>query len=238
MKNLGKVFVAILVLAVVGGSVYYFYNRQKSKSENSTSGEDKIIYPEAQTPKPNEEIIKNWQSYSDPSGIFSLKYPDSLQLNASSKSQAGKYLNIAVGKISDLGAGAGIAERTKEALENGKLGPEIQSAIKNSEKITNLDNGKVTSEQYLVATTDNCQVSIFRELIFFWGESQVKITDLLLEPGNLLPDEFLKFDTACNKKIWGDTTALYKKISENQLSGEIQNWYNDFDEIIKSIKIE
>jgi len=211
MKKTGRIFVAILTLAVVGGVVYYFYNHQKLKPGNSALDEDKIIYPETQTPKPDEEIIKNWQSYSDSSKIFSLKYPDTLQLNALSKSQAGKYLNVAVEKISDLGTGAGIAEQTKEALENGKLGPEVAGAIKNSQRITDLDNGRVTSEQYLVAATDNCQVSIFRELIFFWGESQVKITDLLVEPENLLSDEFLNFDSACNKKIWADTAAFYKK---------------------------
>ena len=236
MNKFWKIFIICFFLFAISAIlVYYFYFYKKPAAQNISKTEELAAkYPEAVTPKPDENKVRNWKIYSDPSGIFSLKYPDEITVNGA-KDGSVQFLTE-IKKLAELGTAGKNAESNKEQLDRGKTGILPTGGVAASNKVVSLDNGKVFSMSYLLTNSgDKCQPKLVRELVFYYGESQVKISYDIL---NIESSEYLTTNKNCPTKVWADESALYKLLSENKASSEIQNLYNDFDEIIKSITIK
>jgi hypothetical protein len=238
MSKFWKIFIAVFVLLVLAVGIYYFFNYKKTEIAPLTTSEDlSTKYPAAATPLPDENTVRNWKIYSDPSNIFSLKYPDNIIVNGSREGAI--QFQIEVKKISDLVADSKTAESNKELLDKGSVGNLPSDALDVSKKVISLDNGKVFSMGYLFMYSGNsCSIALKRELVFYYGENQIKISYDIVDLTKNLSEDYLATDKDCQTKIWKDETGFFKQISENNISGDLQTQYNDFDEIIKSIKIK
>jgi hypothetical protein len=86
-------------------------------------------------------------------------------------------------------------------------------------------------------------VELIRETTFYIGEYQIDIESGFGDPTTSVPAKYFKNYTEnyikgpYTIKIWGDTNGFYKAISHKKLKGRVQDWYNNYDLVLRSIRI-
>jgi len=184
----------------------------------------------------------SWKTFTNPEAKFTLKYPSNIVL--------GDNLSITSTKIDQLEDelplqyGKQIALIDRQALNQGKYGENIDFALEQSKKVIKIDN-KYAKSFMVLARYEVCDVVFERKLIFYNNNYQV-IISLVGDRGKIIssmPEYFTIDKVNCGEmKIWDfDNQAIdnfYQALIEHKGSEIVQNWYDTFDDIVKTIEIK
>ncbi len=136
-----------------------------------------------------------------------------------------------------------IAIESTEALENGTYGPSVDFAMKETEKVIDID-GKKGKEYITLARFEVCSVTFDRILIFYSNGYQIIVSvsapqDAMKEA---VPQYFTKNEENCGDTlIWNfDEEGMETFISDLQ-SGDVpdvvKEWYELFNTVVSSIEL-
>ena len=178
----------------------------------------------------------SWQTYTDTAAGFSLKYPDSVLLNADLDKATKPVLQINAEKLSaipedlPLAMGRTDALKQKAALEKGQ--------VENSIKISSL-NGV---PDLILGRFEVCSVILSRTLTFYPGDYRVIISligskEAVMES---MP-EFFTIDKAnCgDNRVWNlkKTPTFEQTLAQKKGRGAAQAWYDTYDAIVQTITL-
>lgn len=204
------------------------------------------------------DTTTNWKTYTDKLSGLSFKYPSTITINNFNLDPQflSPYLKVSVAEMDNL-EGDGLLPAwyldkenslaIKKSLESGKLNTDQTTSPTtvmggNNYKLVNLSKS-INGEVYDVSGRfDICDVTLERNLIFYIKNYQILITYGLGDGEaiqHLIPTKYLKNPPkeCIQYKVWADTENFYKDLSENKGENQItQDWYNNFDKIISSIK--
>lgn len=229
-KSLKSLLILTFLLVIVAG-YYYKTSSYNKKISNESPATETINSPDSQKTK---EKVANWQNYQDSSGIFSLKYPESSVVNSNT---GDTKITTKVETIADLVKTGFVAENEKEALESGKLGEIAASSFADSNKIVMLDGGKATAKEYIIfGDKSKCEVDMTLNIIFYYGDKRVKISYQIDNFAVRVPDEYLITSDKCENKLLTES-KFYNDLIDTKISGELQTFYDNFDEIVQTVKV-
>ncbi|PJE59970.1 MAG: hypothetical protein COU85_00770 [Candidatus Portnoybacteria bacterium CG10_big_fil_rev_8_21_14_0_10_44_7] len=251
-KNKGQVGILVALLVFIAilsvGGVYFwqkYENSQKtppgpkntgdlSEEEFNDSGRAKAILDETDL----------WPIYEDAAAGFSVKYPANVSL-AASDTTADLRLTVEATKIDNLDSpmySQAAALNNQAALALGQYGQDVDWPLNTSKKVASLDNGINAQEFMVLGRFEVCDVVFERRLLFFNHDSQIVIT--LRGPQAkivaAMPEFFRTDPQNCfEEKIWDfDRQAeFYQQLSAGQAPADAQEWFDAFDQIVKTIKI-
>lgn len=210
-------FISLIVFMVCGitGCGYLEKFKEDSKEEVTES----------------EELI----IHNDPEGMFSFQYPEKYSIEV--KNRKVEELNFPLGHTKET------AEKDIESLKHGNYGESIDFATEESQEVVDLEelNGK---SFMVLGRFDVCDVAFERKLIFYTSDRQVMVTlsgseEEIMES---MSEYFGKNEENCeDMTVWkfeDDVKGDFYNILQNgQGSEEAQGWYDAFNEIIKTIKL-
>lgn len=187
--------------------------------------------PITSVPKPVE-----WKTYTNTETGFSLKYPDTVLFESELKGATKPVLLVSVEKLSniaqDMPLRMGRTDALKEKADLEKGGGE--TVVKIGSLYGNLG---MTLSQFEV-----CSVILTRSLTFYPGDYRVIIS--LVGPKKAIMDsmpEFFTVDKAnCGTQtVWNRSNPknFEETLAKKQGAGMAQEWYNTFDEIVKTITL-
>ncbi|MBU1956503.1 hypothetical protein KKF09_02500 [Patescibacteria group bacterium] len=180
----------------------------------------------------------------DATAKLSIKYPH--DVNFSGAGEALFDLSVESNKIDFLEGTMGFNKETAlknvESLKIGEYGEEVDWPLTESKKIRKI-NGKNAQEFIVLSRFEVCDVVFERKLYFFQNNHQVTIT--LSGPKSEIlassPEYFETNEANCgNEKIWDfDKQAMFfKDLAGGAGSAIEQEWFDKFDEIIKTIVLD
>lgn len=259
-SNLFKYLFIICFIVLLASVIYSFFIIKNLNSKLETKQDITEVTP---TAIPTEEVDEvtptitpitkvdqtaNWKTYTDRNSIFTLKYPSTVvldyDLNKLNSGIPQLTLDISVRKIAEIeddsyGGGSEIIKKNKDILEKGQ--PFSIYGLKPSIKVVKLTN-KINAQMRMQLTVaEDCDLALIREMVFYTGDYEIIINyvyrDINVE--SKIPSKYLTIDKAkCgDNKMWKSQEEFYKDISNNQLENKtLQNWFNDFDKIVSTIK--
>ena len=191
----------------------------------------------------------NWEIHKEQKPGFNLKYPKEIKIGKPGEASNKLILSIGSRKIENLnpenseyGYDPELAKQDQAELKEGNFGLSFDNFVPETDKIVKLR--QTNAKSFMVLSQDNlCNVTFERVLIFYNNEYQIIIT--LTGPKNLIMnsvDYLFDLDTEnCGEEsIWKSEAKeeFISLINKDESLKEIQNWYNTYDEIIETIKIE
>ena len=240
-KQLIVFFITIALILI--GLLFFLIKRLGFFNKNFSSA-DRVAPVELITKDDSSSAIpadtSEWATYIDKEAGFSFKYPPNRVLVNSLESDLenidGFLLSVAAEKLADIPEdlpsfmGRRDALLEKELLDNGTAVGAV--------KIGSL-NGNVSSEY---SRFEVCSLFFARKLKFYPGEHRVMM--ILNAPENKIiaemPD-FFKIDEAnCGSRPMWDTdkrSNFDNLLKNNQGLGVAQEWYNTFNDIVKTIEL-
>ncbi len=230
--TLPMVILLILVVALFVGATVFLLTKKAKSPPLSTPLSPTSANPTA-TPMPSPV---EWKTYTNSQAGFSLKYPDSVLLNAETKGASQSVLLINVEKLSsipeDLPQRMG---RTDALKEKDRL---AKGEGENIVKLGSL-NGRAAMT---LAQFEICSVILTRSLTFFPGEYRVTI--LLVGVKNAIMTSMPYFFTVDNancgtERIWNQDkiTTFEPTLAQKKGQGAGQEWYDTFDAIVKTVTL-
>lgn len=239
----------------------YFFTWSSANDPNTLFGEVRTkynIYPQTifniiksiKLINISSDLTQDWKTYTDKTLGFSLKYPNYVELIDSKENSYDIHkpiIQFNVRKISEIYNEPEMVNnviKEKTDLENGLIGKNMTyiDSSNNSWNILKIDNsiyGRITSVFQL---HEVCSFMMKRYLVFYSNEYRIDVFYDYYGSQPLVPEEYMtvrKDICYTDSKIWkdGGAKSFYDAISTNTLKNEtLQNWFNDFDKIIKTIK--
>ena len=253
MKSWTKVLLWIIVVGLVGGGTYYAVNKKATTDKNNlqaqiddlntklTAAQKSLSATQTTSTIAAASATVNWQTYTDPTLNFTFKYPADFLFNDTVKGgTSGKSdLHVSVSKLSTytdepMGYDKAGATARQSALTNASfpVGNPLGQPVKASERVVKISNNAYTAaDQMILREIDASDVQLVRETYFYANGYEVNIKSSAGDPLGVIPAKYLTADNT-----WGDSDGFYAAISTNKLSGNLQNWYNNYDLMIQSIK--
>lgn len=239
MKNiliiLGIIFVLTIVVFLYKQQLFIenFIFSDKSNEEQEVNNDDQI--------KETEDEIDSWQLYINDEAGFSIKYPQNAVFQG--KLEDDLSFNVLVTNIDNLGyPGFGEEEALKnmEFLNNGEYGDEFDWPLESSKKVTKVEN-KNMQEFMVLGRFEVCDVVFERKLILYNNDYQIEITlrgdrDKIVES---MPQYFKTDSANCeDDKIWDfdKQNEFYQELFQGKGSVVAQEWFDFFDEMVKTIE--
>jgi len=239
MKNiliiLGIIFVLTIVVFLYKQQLFIenFIFSDKSNEEQEVNNDDQI--------KETEDEIDSWQLYINDEAGFSIKYPQNAVFQG--KLEDDLSFNVLVTNIDNLGyPGFGEEEALKnmEFLNNGEYGDEFDWPLESSKKVTKVEN-KNMQEFMVLGRFEICDVVFERKLILYNNDYQIEITlrgdrDKIVES---MPQYFKTDSANCeDDKIWDfdKQNEFYQELFQGKGSVVAQEWFDFFDEMVKTIE--
>lgn len=233
-------WIVIIFLLIFAGAYYFIYSNLENKVTQLTQ-ERKIANKVITTPIP----ATSYKNYTEQDNTFSLTYPSEIELNKYDQ-KSGVNLQIFVNPIKGLDAPMGYDEKTAHIdipqLQKGMFGERIDWPLESSKKVINLDRTYAKAFTVL-GRFDVCDVAFDRILVFYSNGKSIRITlsgDKNAIIGSM-PEYFMTDPSSCgDEKVWkrdGATQRFYQALAEGKGSGPAQSWFDSFDKIVASIKI-
>ena len=203
------------------------------------------IGPDFATPKAMEEV-PGGTVYEEPYSGISLIIPDGA-IHDSEEPLAKPAVYINAWKVESLDGPNIFSKETAiesiEALENGTYGPSVDFAVKESEKVIDID-GKNGKEYITLARFEVCDTAFDRILIFYNNGYQIILSvsapqDLMKD---VMPQYFTKNEENCGDMlIWDFDEKTMEAFVSDLSSGDVpdiaKEWYELFDTIVSSIEL-
>lgn len=182
-----------------------------------------------------------WELYNNTDPNFSFKYPMYVSIN-NSESDAKFKLIINSLKLETINASGTIANEDILILAKN-----IQNGVNDAFWGESLEDariiGKIQDSGYreeLFFDKDECNINFERKLVIFKDGYLLNLS--LIAPADQIvkenPDFFKVGPKECEEKMlwkYERQSEFYLMLKENRLSGVVQEWYNLFDLIKKSI---
>ena len=218
---------------------------------------DKWEIEDIQCPNNNQKIIdqidtSNWITYNDEIAGFNFKYPSDILWGDMSTNIVSSrlVLNVSTSLIDSfpLNAPSGYNKETiledKKALEKGKFSNiRIDWPSESSNEILKFNSGYGRSFAVFMRF-EICDVTFERKLFFYHNNYMITITlyGPIEEIIFSMPKFFKNIDGCGVNKIWNleanNENQFYKTLKNHNASVSAQNWYDIFDEIVKTVKIK
>ncbi len=228
------ILMTLLVLIVIALGVVIFFLFKQTKTTSST--------PTAQT-QPTETVAAvpaadtaDWLTYTDKVAGFSFKYPKSVLIDNGITNPDQLDLIISVEKLADIPDDLPMLMGKNEAIkEKGRLAKAEGDYIK---KIGTL-YGQI-SPSY--SAFEVCSVFFSQKLTFYPGEYRV-VLNLLGPDAKIMaamPDFFVVDAKNCGTDLMWDQnnkTDFETTLSMQKGKGIAQEWYNNFYNIVDTIKL-
>ncbi len=195
-------------------------------------------------PVPKDE--NSWLTYNNPGVGFSLEYPPSVTLLDGSQGRMNPeqtYIEVVLRSMGESEAPMELTaeeeQKTVEALHSGEFGLNHDFILEESKKVRPV--GFLFTQDYMVlARFEVCDITLERSLVFFFNNNEIKIT--LHGPIESLKESMPEFFTV-NEENCGSTSMwdlerhaeFYSLLTEGNGSTKIQNWFDQFDEIVETI---
>jgi hypothetical protein len=206
----------------------------------------KLLRNNDQEQSTREEVknIPRIKEYKNKEIGFSFSYPDNIVVGK--EAQKGDLVlkietnNIEKSNIPSLSRDDLLI--MSKNLEKGEFADISGWTLDNSKKIYKIGQ-KTVEEGVVFSKSDFCSVVFERNLAFFVDNYLVNIILIAsrddITPEN--PDFFRKDEKNCaNIKVWDFARQgeFYNNLLENELSGTAQEWFNVFEKIKESLKID
>lgn len=253
-NNNKTIIFSVVITAIVFSALTFFWQNfnQKNKNEEISQLSSKVTTLSSQlavlqaglTTKTDEEVVTNdvanvmgeTKTYTNTQLGFSFEYPKDLLLNSGGENNL--YLTVGATKLSNWPID--YYKSDKEALDSGKLG-HISWAVDGSMKLLKIDD--FYAEQGVVlAAVEACDVQFSHTLIFYKDNQQITIS--LHGPEGDITSAMAKYFTVdkqncADEKIWkeGAPEDFYNDLVNKTAPKVAQNWYDLFDQIVSTIKI-
>lgn len=220
---MGKIIAIILLALLILGGAFWGYQTLNKKPVITSS-----ITANTTT--------ATWKTYTDDAAGFSLKYPDTFLFNAETKGATKPVLLVSATKLSDIPEDLPMLMGRKDALAQKDLLSKGEG-----ENLVKLDslNGEVSDT---LAQFEVCSVIVSRTLKFYPGDYRVMVS--LVEPVKVViasMPEFFTVDKAnCgDNPMWDQAknNSFLPTLAKGQGKGVAQEWYDDFNTIVKSVII-
>jgi len=232
---LGIIFVLIIVVFLYKQQLFIenFIFSDKLNEEQEVNNNDQI--------EETEDEIDSWQLHIDDKAGFSVKYPQNAVFQGGLEDDLS--FNITVTHIDDLeypGFGKEEALNNIEELNKGEYGEEFDWPLKLSKKVIRVGNKNMQGFMVL-GRFEVCDVVFERRLIFYNNNYQIEITlrgdkDKIVESMS----QYFKIDNLnCqDDKIWDfdKQNEFYQNLSDGKGSVVAQEWFDSFDEMVKTIE--
>lgn len=227
-KNILIIAISIVITALIVGAGMYAWQSLNQETKISTSSTN-----------------ADWNIYVDEKAKFSIKYPVNIALDKSFATSLS--LSIRVEKVDSLinetmHYDKETALNDEKELAKGNYGRGADFSLPISRKVRNLEI--VNGQEFMVLSRfEVCDVTFERKLIFYRNDYRVLIT-LHGDRDNIVVDnpKYFKIDQVnCgNIKVWDyeKSEQFYIDLERNTLTGDAQNWFNLFDDIINTMVIE
>ncbi len=181
----------------------------------------------------------NWKTYTDAKVGFTFKYPE----GASNGDASGLNYHITVNDLNTmvdmpLGYDKANALKDKKALSNGDPSTSFGWSVKNSLKMLNIPNA-LAKELTVLGQIDVCDVQFSREAIIYKDNYQIILSwwyggKKIIENN---PSYFTEDIKNCgSEKMWKEGTTFYTDLVAGITDSVSQNWFIDFDEIVKTLQ--
>lgn len=246
MKITPKILMIILMLIAVGVVLFILsidnsdVTEQKNEEQNNISQEEQEFNQSGRAKAILDETDM-WKIYEDKAG-FSVKYPH--DVNFQENQGLGHYtLTVNSQKIENLEGTMGFnketAEKNIEFLRNGEYGITVGWPLEASKRMANL--GEENAQEFMVLSRfEVCDVVFRRELYFFHNNYQIsiKLDASKDEIVDAMPEYFtINRENCQDEKIWDfdKQEDFYKDIEEGSGSEIALNWFNLFNQIVKTI---
>ena len=245
-KVLLWVGIVLLLLSLVGIGGYYL-------GSNKIAGISRPAVSPIPTPTPISDPTEGWNTYIDPSGYFTLKYPDNAGVS-SSKPLTDKDFRLFIrteilGRIEDgpLGFSKENATKDAESLKNGEYGERVGASLEASEKVIDIDGTKAKIYMSTWNGGEACSVQAQRSMIVYHNYQRT-ILSLTVEPDSIktiieeAPKYFREDKTICQGyDSWNPdndgSLSFYQDLTEkNSASKMATEWYDTFDLILSTFK--
>lgn len=238
-KNYSKLIIGLLIAIVfiLIGLVFFLIKKSGLYIQNNAISEVQVAEQVSVSPVAPTDT-SSWATYTDKEAGFSFKYPpDRVLVNYSETDNVdGLFLSVAAEKLADIPEdlpsfmGRKDALLEKELLENGQAVGVV--------KIGSL-SGSVSSEY---SRFEVCSLFFARKLKFYPGEYRVML--ILTAPKEQViveMPEFFQIDEAnCGSQtMWklDQRENFDELLQKNQGQGIAQEWYNTFNDIVKTIEL-
>ncbi len=186
--------------------------------------------------------VSNIKTYVNEDLGFSFQYPENISININNNNVLS--LSVKSEKINSLNYPMNYNKETAKldriSLSQGNYGQGPDWPLDISKKVRNI-YGPINAQEFMVLSRfEICDVTFERRLIFYYDDHQVIIT-LYGNKNNIISENpsYFKFDqiNCSNQKIWDSSkqNQFYNDLNNNLLSGNAQNWFNLFDNIIETI---
>lgn len=191
------------------------------------------------SPKPSlaTSVTDDWKTYTNTDIGLSLKYPNTILFNEETKGATKTALLVDVEKLSSIPEdlpmlmGRNDAMKDKARLTKGE-----------GEDLVKIGSLYAQSEVVL-GRFEICSLLLVRKVTFYPGDYRVIITLVGAKEPILasMPEFFTVDEKNCGTQtMWNrDKMALFDTtLSKKQGKGAAQEWYDMFDEILKTVTLE
>lgn len=205
---------------------------------------------------PFDSDTQNWKVFSDKVTGLTFKYPNSITINEIPNKETELFapvLQLNINKITSLGSttpaiwydNPQVALNTKKLLENRQFDTKSDQGG-DTYKLVQLPKGINAQSYNTYGRNGICSMSPSRNLVFYINDYQVIFFYAIYgkEARNLIPEKYLTIPPQECKvsKVWIPVTGIKdfdKALTENRLENQVlQDWFNNFDKIVKSISIK
>lgn len=210
---------------------------QKSEEEFNKSGRAKAIINETDM----------WKVYSDEKIGFSIKYPGNVRLAAKDefiKDSESIVMKIETKNIGQMDLPWDLnkqeAQKNIEALAGGQYGVKYDEPVPASEKARTV--GFLFAQDFVVLSRfDICNVTLERRLLFYFNNKSIVVTIYgpISKVRKLASDYFALDKANCGTDLRWDFNkkdAFYKMLADQKGPAELQEWFDTFDQIAKTIE--
>jgi hypothetical protein len=236
----------IAIVLLVGAVVYFAVIRKIEPSNDQpaiTNNQSDIV---TATPVEPVDLTADWKTYTDSIVGFTFKYPNDTTENIT-KGTTGLTLGVTIKDLNTmtdmpLGYDKATALKDKAALAIGDPSTNIGMAVKNSFKILNID-GALAKESTILGILEVCDIRFNRQAIIYKDNYQIILSwgyaGSGIQENN--PSYFKIDSSVCvldgeSVKMWKDMGIFYADLAAGKTDSVSQNWFTNFDGIIKTFQ--
>lgn len=257
-KILKSIIIVIFLTFLMGCNTYYRQDKEnKYTNENFQEQIDSLQsrLNQLEDSSDNKSVIdvelvdnkSDWKLFEDEIVGFSFRHPKDLEF-IQNINYSGLSFFVTTSRIDFMDNSR--FNNTELALSNirelseGNFGGVSDFVSPTSKKVRNL--GPINAQDFMVSGRfEVCDVVFERSLVFYHNNHKVKIT-LFGDKEKIIKDNPKYFmigegDYKCGDfQIWNPDyrDKFYLDLKNNLLSGDAQEWFNLFDDIVDTIKIK
>jgi len=187
----------------------------------------------------------NWKTYTDSTVGFTFKYPtNAAEAGQSNKKDSGLVFSVTINNLdtmkdAPLGYDKANALKDKTALSKGDPSTSFGQAVPSSLKMLSITNA-LAKELTVLQQLEVCDVQFNRQAIIYKDNYQIILSWMYagsdIQKNN--PSYFKTDSSNCGltSTDWSDSNKFYTDLVAGKTDSVSQNWFTNFDAIIKTLQ--